>query len=234
MARADSGTAALEALVGSLHGLRWLEQALTHPSFANERVAPGGRALPDADYQRLEFLGDAVLSLTTSEELMTRFPNAREGELSQLRAHIVSTGALATFARSIALGPVLKLGRGAAIAKERDRDSVLADAVEAVIAAVYLDRGLDGVRAIVLAIVDAGLASPRPVRDAKSALQERTQAAARGTPTYRVVASAENALVFEAEVILEGAVLGRGSGSSKKNAEQRAAADALAKLDDAR
>lgn len=218
---------------GPIEELRFGEQALTHPSHANERAS--SRSAADADYQRLEFLGDAVIALLVSEELMKRFPDAREGELSQLRAHVVSTGPLASFARQIELGARLRLGRGAAISKERDRDAVLADALEALVGAVYLDRGLDGARPAVLAILDAGLASPRSVRDPKSQFQELVQAAGMPTPTYRLVGTdgPDHARAFEVEVLVGDEVCGRGVGPSKKGAEQRAAADALGRWEEA-
>ncbi|MFO0617802.1 MAG: ribonuclease III [Polyangiaceae bacterium] len=218
----------LEDVFGPLEALAFGVRALTHPSHANEQ---GASADVDADYNRLEFLGDAVLALLVSEELMRRYPDAREGELSQLRAHVVSTEPLAAFARSIDLGPRLRLGRGAAASKERERDAVLADAVEALVGALYLERGLEGTRAAVHAILDAGLASPRSVRDSKSQFQERVQAAGRSTPTYRLVGSEgpDHARVFNVEVLVESEVCGRGAGASKKAAEQRAAADALSR-----
>lgn len=224
----DHPRVTLEDLFGPLDRLRHGAQALSHPSHANER---GERSNVDADYNRLEFLGDAVLALLVSEELMRRFPDAREGELSQLRAHVVSTEPLANFARSIDLGPRLRLGRGAAAAKERDRDAVLADALEALVGALYLERGLAGTRTAVLAILDAGLASTRSVRDAKSQFQERVQAAARPTPTYRLVSTTgpDHARVFAVEVLVGDEVCGEGTGGSKKSAEQQAAADALSR-----
>src|SRR5580693_9112971 len=113
-----------------------LEEALTHPSFANEQR---GRC---SDNQRLEFLGDAVLGLVVGEILMERFPPAKEGALSLFRSLLVSGGPLAAWARGVGLGPALRLGRGADAAGERERDNVLADATEALVGAVYLDRGL--------------------------------------------------------------------------------------------
>ena len=218
---------ALEALIGPVEPLGHLEQALTHPSFANEHRRPG-----QGDYQRLEFLGDSVLGLGVSEALMARFPDAREGELSVLRASIVSTEALAAFAETIALGEALLLGRGADAAREREQPSVLADALEAVIAAVYLDRGFIEVRRIVEQIVVLGLASPRPVRDPKSELQERVQSRGSPSPKYRLVSTAgpDHQREFVVEVDALGEVLGQGRGRSKKSAEQAAAQAGLARL----
>src|SRR5262249_4712722 len=158
----------------------------THPSFANEQRA--GRRL---DNQRLEFLGDAVLGLLTGELLMARFPDAREGELSLMRSLLVNTEALASWARAVGLGPALRLGRGADAAGERDRDNVLADAVEAVVGAVYLDRGIEAARALGETIVAGPLSGLEPGggvgRDAKSELQEQVQAEGGTSPRYRVI-----------------------------------------------
>lgn len=202
-----------------------LTEALTHSSFANERRQ-------GADNQRLEFLGDAVLSLVVSEELMLRLPTATEGEMSLKRAAIVRTEALADFARSIGLGSELRLGRGAAAANERLLDSVLCDAVEAILGAVYLDLGLSEVRRMVSPILERGLQQSPADRDPKSELQERVQAMAGPAPTYRLVSTRgpDHQREFLVEVIVFGEVSACGSGRSKKAAEQEAARLALAKL----
>lgn len=203
-------------------------EALTHGSWLNERGAKGAR-----DYQRLEFLGDAVLSVCVTERLLRLFPDAPEGELSRVRALVVCAESLASAARRIELGAALRLGRGAAT--DRDNTNVLADALEACLAAVYLHAGLDGARAAVGRLFDddALAAARRDGVDAKSALQERAQAARRGTPTYALIGAtgAENERVFEVEVSLEGLPLARGRGRSKKLAEQAAARAALPQLE---
>jgi ribonuclease-3 len=200
-----------------------LLEALTHPSWSNERVgAP--------DNQRLEFLGDAVLGLCVSELLMERFPGADEGELSRMRSTLVSTEALAAFAREVGLGGCLRLGRGARELGEATKDSVLADALEALVGVTFAERGIDAARGAVLAIVGAHLDGLRPEgRDPKSELQERVQALGRGTPRYRVVVAEgpSHAPRFEVEVEVDGEVLGRGDGTSKKRAESQAAREAL-------
>jgi ribonuclease-3 len=207
-----------------------LGEALTHSSFANEQR---GRC---ADNQRLEFLGDAVLGLLVGEILMERFPAAKEGELSLLRSLLVSTEALASWARSVGLGPSLRLGRGADAAGDRERDSVLADAAEALVGAVYLDRGAPAARALAGTIVSDPLArlEERDAvgRDAKSELQERVQAEGGSSPRYRVTAALgpDHRREFVVEVEAEGRVLGEGRGRSKKLAEQAAARAALAAL----
>jgi len=221
-------SAALVALLRLEGELPHLDEALTHPSFANEQR---GRR---ADNQRLEFLGDAVLGLLVGEILMERFPAAKEGELSLLRSLLVSAEALAAWARSVELGPSLRLGRGADAAGERERDNVLADAAEALVGAVYLDRGIPAARAVAAAIVADPLArleaSGAVGRDAKSELQERVQAEGGASPRYRVVGAEgpDHRREFLVEVEVEGSVLGRGRGRSKKLAEQAAARAAIA------
>lgn len=205
--------------------------ALTHPSWLNE-VAHA----ETPHNERFEFLGDAVLDLAVSDALMQRFPDAREGQLSRMRASMVHEGALARLARRLGLGEVLRLGRGELLSGGRDRDAVLADAFEAVVAAVYLDAGLDTVKRVLEPLLDfeAGerLADPDP----KSRLQEVLQGSRKLTPRYRLVGEegAQHAREFEVEVYLEPSegeaeVLGRGRGSSKRAAERAAADDALRK-----
>jgi ribonuclease-3 len=205
-----------------------LDDALTHPSFANEQR---GRC---ADNQRLEFLGDAVLGLLVGEILMARFPAAKEGELSLVRSLLVSAEALAAWARSVALGPSLRLGRGADAAGERDSDNVLADAAEALVGALYLDRGLPSARDLALEIVAEPLtrleARGAADRDPKSELQERVQASGGSSPRYHVVGTEgpDHRREFLVEVEVDGQVLGKGRGRSKKLAQQAAARAALA------
>lgn len=204
-----------------------LEEALTHPSYANEHRGSA------RDNQRLEFLGDAVLGLCVSELLMDRFPEAREGELSLMRASLVNTEALATFARAASLGSALRLGRGADAAGEREQNNVLADAVEALVGAVYLDQGLEAARKLGRSIVGEPferMASGPPLgRDPKSELQERVQARGGSSPKYRVVEAIgpDHSREFVVAVDVDGEVLGEGRGRSKKRAEQEAARSAL-------
>jgi len=202
-----------------------LEEALTHSSFANEQRARR------ADNQRLEFLGDAVLGLLVGELLMNRLPSAKEGELSLLRSLLVNTEALAAWARAVDLGPALRLGRGADAAGDRQQDSVLADAVEALVGAVYLDRGLEATRALAAAIVEEPLGRlvAGAGRDPKSELQEQVQAEGGSSPRYRVVATEgpDHRRAFVVAVEVDGATLGEGRGRSKKLAEQAAARAAI-------
>lgn len=222
--------APLSSIVGCEDDLPHLEEALSHPSYANER-----KRGPKIDYQRLEFLGDAVIQLGVSEALMADYPDAREGELSFMRSAIVSTEALADYARSVDLGDQLLLGRGADGAGERLQGTVLADALEAVVGAIYLDLG--GAKATLLTrrIYAAGVASrARPgLRDPKSELQEKVQAKGGATPRYQLVGTSgpDHQREFEVEVEALGRTLGRGRGRSKKAAEQAAARAGLSIVD---
>ncbi|MFO0755636.1 MAG: ribonuclease III [Byssovorax sp.] len=203
-----------------------LDEALTHPSFANEQR---GKC---SDNQRLEFLGDAVLGMVTSEALMARFPAANEGELSLMRSLLVNAEALAAFGRSIGLAAELRVGRGADSSGERDRDNVLADAVEAIVGALYLDLGLDRARALGARIVAEPLSrigQAQAARDAKSELQEKVQAEGGSSPRYRIIRAEgpDHRRSFVVEVDVDGVVLAEGTGRSKKTAEQAAARAAL-------
>jgi ribonuclease-3 len=203
-----------------------LRRALTHRSFVNE-------ARTDAeDNERLEFLGDAVLDLAVSEALMARFPEADEGQLSRMRAWLVSEVALARVAVRIGLGPAMALGRGEALSGGREKASLLADAFEAVVAALYLDAGMDAVRRLVSTHFDLA-STASDLNDPKSTLQQRLQATHRLTPSYRLAAEEgpDHDKLFTAEVWLGDQRLGTGLGRSKKEAEQRAAAGVLAELD---
>jgi ribonuclease-3 len=221
--------ASLEAIVGPSSEMPHLAEALTHPSYANELR----RGAVRLDYQRLEFLGDAVLQLCISEALVERFPDAGEGELSRRRANVVGTDGLAAFARLHDLGSSLRLGRGADASGERTRPSVLADALEAVVAAVHLDLGLAAARTLALAILDAVGDAPFLELDPKSALQERIQAGGEPAPTYALVAEEgpPHERIFVVRVDVGDRALGEGRGRSKKVAEQEAARVALASLD---
>jgi len=205
-----------------------LDEALTHPSFANESRT--------RDNQRLEFLGDAVLGLCISEDLALGHPEADEGELTRMRSALVNAEALARWAREIDLGACLAMGRGARNASERDQTNVLADAAEAVVAAVYDAGGLEAARALAREISGVARASLETLaaRDPKSELQERVQAEGCSAPRYRVVATLGPAHdpTFEVEVLVDEAVAGRGHGKSKRAAERDAAADALRALDE--
>lgn len=221
-----------------------LRQALTHPSFANEH--PEGSSL---DNQRLEFLGDAVLGLCVSELLMARFTQVDEGALTLMRASLVNTDALADAARRLGISNALRLGRGAEAAGEGGRTNVLADALEALVGAVYLDCGLDKGREVSFTIVGRRLeklvARGGIERDAKSRLQELVQANGADPPRYEVVTveGPAHARRFSVQVEVDWAealgeasqvkqrFTGQGEGRSKKLAEQEAARAALSALE---
>lgn len=236
--------AALEGLLG-YHFQRpeLLDQALTHSSQARELEAlqPSKGGLRPGDNEQLEFLGDAVLALVTGEELFRRFPSFREGELSKLRAHLVSEKHLIQVAQSLSLGNYLRLGRGEEKSGGRSKTALLVDALEAVLAALYLDGGLETARRFILATVvlpELERMNPAsggvPVMDFKSALQETLQATGRQA-SYVLVKEAgpEHNKTFTVEVRLSSAgqvkveFIGRAEGSTKKKAEQDAARQVL-------
>jgi ribonuclease-3 len=201
--------------------------ALTHKSYCNEH-----RNESVVDNERLEFLGDAVVDLLVSHRLMERFPSADEGELSKLRALIVNEDALARVARELHIGELLRMGRGEELTGGRDKSSVLADALEAIIAAVYLTQGVTGAMAVVdrhFAEALDGVAEGRSGDDYKTRLQEFMQSQGRAAPRYRVVAEEgpDHAKTFEVEVSVGGDLFGRASGRNKKEAEQAAARKTL-------
>jgi len=203
-----------------------LETALTHSSFANENPA----LCPRGDNERLEFLGDAVLQFTVARLLCERFPEAGVGELTRLRAAVVSEQALFRAAEDLGLGEHLRLGKGEEASGGRRRRSVLADAFEAVVGAVYLSSGVRGAETFVARwlgpFVDR--AAEGPLLDHKTALQEAAQAAGREV-VYRLVETSgpEHEKVFTVEVTVDGVVAGRGTGRTKKEAEQAAAGEVL-------
>ena len=204
--------------------------ALTHKSYVNEHRDEG------ADNERLEFLGDAVVDLAVSHRLMERFPGADEGELSKLRALLVNEESLARVARQLGLGDLLRMGRGEEMTGGRDKSSVLADALEAVIGAVYLSTGLPGA----LTVVDRlfgnllqGVAEGKSGEDWKTRLQELVQTRHRQSPRYRVVSEEgpDHSKTFEVEVTVGTELFARARGRSKKEAEQAAARQTLTMLE---
>lgn len=215
----------IAALIGLPTDAPRLEEALTHPSFSNER-----RDLPDN--QRLEFLGDAVLGFCVAELLFVREPAANEGVLTRMRAQLVSAEALCGWAREHELSRALRLGRGAEAAGLADATNVLADAVEALIAAVFLERGLEAARELCGRIAEPALRGLRPELDPKSELQERLQAESGVAPSYELVETEGPAhdRSFRVEVRHQGVLLGEGRGKSKRAAERAAAAQALSQL----
>lgn len=207
----------------------WLAQALIHSSYAHEfpQVGPSN--------ERLEFLGDAVLNLVISDALVAAYPEASEGDLSRLRASLVNARHLATLAGRLALGSCLRLGRGEEQQAGHQKPSVLADALEALIGAVYLDGGYAAARGVVLALFQESLAAlghEAVAQDYKTALQEYVQKWLKVSPEYRLVQESgpAHARRFVVEVWVSGAPLGQGEGNSKKQASQRAAQQAMLRL----
>jgi ribonuclease-3 len=209
-----------------------LETAVTHRSYANENREAGR-----SDNEKLEFLGDAVLDLVVGERLMSGFPDASEGELSVTRAQVVSEAALSEVARDLGLGAYLLLGRGENQTGGREKPSLLADAFEAVIAAVYLDGGFEASRELIHRLLGARIDNVETTGfyDFKTRLQEAAQARLRATPIYRVVGEEgpDHDKTFVVAVEINGFEWGRAVGKSKKSAEQRAAASAAFLLEGA-
>lgn len=206
------------------------ELALTHRSYAFEQPEP------IEHNERLEFLGDAILGAVVTAFLYEVYPDLAEGDLARIRASVVNSRALAEIARSLGVGDELRLGRGEEASGGRAKDSLLADTFEALIGAVYLDQGDEAVRAALVPLfeplVGRAADATAPRYDAKTALQE---AAVRGSgilPAYRIASTGpDHDKHFTALVYLEGEPFGEGEGRTKKQAEQRAAQSALAKLE---
>ncbi len=219
----------LETAIGyRFHNISMLQNALTHSSYANEHYHNSLKS-----NERLEFLGDSVLGMLVAEYLYRTFPDRPEGELTRMRADMVCEKTLAHVANGLGLGKHLLLGKGEELSGGRNRDSILADAVESVIAACYLDGGkeaaLDFVQKFILVTVP--VAKLNHV-DYKTALQELVQQKKNQTLTYRLVGESgpDHDKHFVVELTLNGEVVGKGCGSSKKRAEQDAAHTAMEKL----
>jgi len=209
-----------------------LNQALTHKSYANEAK---DRNLFIEDNERLEFLGDAILSYVITEFIMEKFPEYTEGMLSRLRAHLVSETILASIASKNSLGNYLLLGKGEEISGGRLKKSILADCLEALFAGIYLDQGLDAVREFIIKNFHPYIEETTQknfIPDFKSILQEYVQGKLNCTPIYRV--TSQNGLdhekIFEVKLTIDQTTYGIGEGRSKKEAEQKAAYHALKKM----
>lgn len=228
MQRMDIGR--LESAIGySFKNKSLLKEALTHSSYAHELKT---KKIDVKCNERLEFLGDSVLSLITSEYLFKKYEEQPEGELTHIRASLVQSQALAGYAREIELGEYLYLGHGEE--SNRNRQSILEDAFEALLAAMYLDageNGIDTVSAFLLPIIKKAIENGENFinSDSKTELQQLTQVTDGATPTYTVIGESgpDHAKIFEVEVRLNSNIIGHGKGRSKREAEQNAAREAL-------
>lgn len=217
------------------HGFRdinFLSTALTHRSYVNEN-----RQLDASDNERLEFLGDSVLGLCVSDLLIKKYPRSSEGDLTKIRSALVGEKNLAQLARDLKIGDCLLIGRGEENSGSRDKDSLLANAFEAVVAAVYLDSGYDDVKAVVTKLFEPLLEEKNlssDYFDYKTALQEFCQRKYKTIPIYVVADSTgpEHAKVFEVRVVIVNKLTEIGKGTSKKEAEKKAAQKAWEKLQD--
>jgi ribonuclease-3 len=208
-----------------------LRESLTHKSFSNEQA---GRDVPHNE--RLEFLGDAVLDLVVSHALFRAFPDLAEGELTRIRAEVVSEKGLAAIGRQLGLGASLRLGRGEDRSGGREKDSLVADALEAILGAVFCDGGFESARRIIEALCIAEIersARRKAGIDYKTRLQELLQARQGRPPTYALTLTEgpDHQRVYTVEVCSEGETIGCGRGRTKKAAEQEAAQEALARLE---
>ncbi|MCM1540260.1 MAG: ribonuclease III [Blautia sp.] len=206
-----------------------LQQALTHTSYANER-----KINKVASYERLEFLGDAVLELASSEFLFKQNPELSEGELTKMRAAMVCEPSLAFCARNLDIVPFIRLGKGELYTGGRGRDSISADVMEAVIGAIYLDGGMEQARTFIENYIMADLEDKQLFYDSKSTLQELMQGKLKKEFHYELLEESgpEHHKCFRVQVCMEEEILGEGTGKSKKAAEQQAAYQALLLLRD--
>ena len=220
----------LESRIGyHFHDPHLLETAMTHSSYANERHAAGV-----VSYERLEFLGDSVLGLTAAEFLYAHRPVLPEGRMTRLRAELVCESSLHKTALSLGLGEFMRLGRGEELTGGRERASILADMVEAVIAAIYLDGGMDEAKTFIMdhVLADAEIGEDHPSADYKTALQEFVQRRGEVRICYELIGESgpDHNKTFTFSVSVDGEAVGEGSGRTKKEAEQMAARRALEKL----
>ncbi|MGN1148281.1 MAG: ribonuclease III [Lachnospiraceae bacterium] len=201
-----------------------LKQAVTHSSFTNEQ-----KINKQKHYERLEFLGDAVLELVTSDFLFHEHPEKPEGQLTKMRASMVCEPALAFCARDLELGKFMLLGKGEEATGGRNRDSITSDVMEAVIGAIFLDGGMEEAKAYIYRFVLSDLDNKQLFFDSKTNLQEYIQGHLKKEFHYELIEESgpEHDKLFVVEVIMEGKVLGTGHGRTKKAAEQQAAYEAL-------
>jgi ribonuclease-3 len=220
-----------EKLGYTFQNVELLEGALTHKSFANERRDAGS-----PNNERLEFLGDAVLGFLVGDLLYRTFPNLQEGALSKIKAHLVSSAILGEKGRALEIGRFLRMGTGEARSGGSEKLSLVADAFEAVVAAIYLDGGLAAAETFVRGQFQRDVSgidlADLSFHDYKTALQEAAQGLGLPLPEYRVVGETgpDHEKAFEVEVAWDGEPFATGRGSSKREAQRKAAKDALKKL----
>jgi ribonuclease-3 len=212
-------------------GYRFTESALVEQAFRHGSVNPeSGRR---RDYERLEFLGDRVLSLVVAELLLRRYPDEREGEIARRHAVLVNRATLAGIARKVGIGPAIEMSASERQSGGAENPGILADVLEAVLAAIYLDGGLEAARGVIAALWETEVsAEPTPPQDAKTKLQEWAQARGMPLPEYRLVARTgpDHAPAFRIEAVLVGGETGTGEAGTKKAAEQAAARALLDRL----
>lgn len=208
-----------------------LKQALTHTSFTNEQ-----KINKLASYERIEFLGDAVLEMVSSEFFYFENPQMPEGQLTKLRASSVCEQALAITARELELGRYLLLGKGEEMTGGRERESIIADVVEAIIGSIYLDGGIEPAKKFILTFVLNDLEKKKLFYDAKSILQEYIQTRKLGEIKYELVGEEgpDHDKIFRVQLLLDGKMIGKGEGQSKKLAQQQAAYMALLKFEESK
>lgn len=228
--KCDDKYASFEEIIGyRFHDRTLLDEALTHRSRSNEIQG-------ELDNQRLEFFGDSILGFLVSHRLFTRFPYAREGELTQMRASLVDEARLSDIAAKIGIGAYLELGKGEAKSGGRGKKSILADAYEALLAAIYLDGGIAAVSSMVerdfTGLMGEFAKSGVQSTDYKTELQEYTQSALAAVPYYELTAAdgPDHDKVYTFAVMVNGSSVGTGQGKNKKEAQQAAAREALATL----
>ena len=209
-----------------------LDHALMHSSYVHENVG-----CEQGSNERLEFLGDAVLELCVSHLLFSSFPDSDEGAMSKARSSLVNETRLASVARGLSLGKFLLLGRGEEIQNGRDKPSILADAVEAIFAAIYLDGGLEAARTVVLSMLEPrlGQAMQRASRkDYKTRIQEKIQEHLHVTPRYQLLETTgpDHEKYFRVALTVKGREIAQGAGKSKKEAEQKAAKEGLDQIEE--
>lgn len=219
------GLELLEERIGyRFQNIALLKQAITHSSFTNEQKINKMK-----DYERLEFLGDAVLELVSSEFLFCEYGDRREGELTKMRASMVCEPSLAFCARDLELGEFLLLGKGEENTGGRKRDSITSDAMEAVIGAIYLDGGMERAKEFIYRFILSDLEEKQLFYDSKTNLQELIQGKLKKEFHYVLVEEngPEHDKVFFVEIVMEDETIGKGQGRTKKAAEQEAAYEAL-------